>query len=81
MNSTLRSIASIGEGGVLIALINSARREIAYQCITIDNIVDHVSRKYQALRNDFCKNAIQFIETDIEHVELYDQTSLMVNLF
>ena len=26
-------------------------------------------------------NALQFIDTDIEHVSLYDQTPLMVNLF
>ena len=26
-------------------------------------------------------NAMQFIEIDIEHVSLYDQTPLMVNLF
>ena len=36
---------SQAEEGVLIATINSATGAIAYQCITIDNIVDHVLRK------------------------------------
>ena len=41
----LRSCETIAEEGVLITPINSAAGAIAYQYITIDNIVDHVSRK------------------------------------